>query len=470
MLKSIRARIVFWQLLVTALIIAAFSLVLFSTVKRSLYQGVDLTLISKAQATMSGLDFQGGELNLQQEEGDFSTADLLLQISDFNGNILLRSVNLGQKRLPLDAALRSQALREGSTGLLKTVSIGGGPPLRLLTLVSLGESTSPALLVQVATSLRGVEGNLAHLRFWLLVIAPSLLLLSSLGSFFLAHHLLRPLQTMAHAAERIGERNLDQRLPVVNPHDEIGQLEGTFNRMFDRLQRAFENQRRFVSDASHELRTPLTVLRGKLEVALRKARSPGEYRQVLETALAQSERLSHLVERLLMLARADSGEWHPDLRPVHLDKLIAELCHEFYPLAEQKRISLGISCADDILIRGDAELLRHLILNLLDNAIKYTKEGGEVRLILAREGHQAKLTVSDTGVGISAEDLPHIFERFYRVDKARSQRVSGTGLGLSIVKEIVAAHQGSIRVESTPGQGTRFTVYLPLDETIAPAS
>lgn len=455
-----------WQLLATALLMISFSFVLYSTVASSLYGGVDVTLHSRAEAIVSGLDFQEGQANLPPEGIDFSTADLLIQVSDLTGKIIGRSANLGDKLLPLDASLRKRALALGTLGLFSTVTEGKDPPLRLLTVLAQGDGDpAPTMLVQVGASLAQVEAALGRLRFWLLIITPTLLVLFSLGSFFLADRLLRTLKAMAYTAEKIGERNITQRLPVANPHDEIGQLAGTFNRTFDRLQQAFENQRRFISDASHEMRTPLAVLQTKLEVTLRKERSPEEYRQVMESSLAQSKRLAKLVEHMLMLARADAGEWRPDLQPVRLDKLCAEAYAEIHPLAQQKRISLEASCADSLMVRGDPELLRHLILNLLDNAIKYTPEGGTVQMLLARQAQQARLTISDTGEGIPTEGLPRIFERFYRVDKGRSQRVAGTGLGLSIAKEVITAHRGTVQVESKSGQGTVFTVCLPICDT-----
>lgn len=430
-----------------------FNLVLYFSVANSLYREVDATLSAKVEAVISDLDFQAGQLDFQPENLPVSTADLLIQISDITGKVLVQSTNL-----------RGESLVLGKDLGLETIMMRTEPSVRLLTILAPGENEDPSVLVQVGMSLSRVESSLGLLRLGLMLITPILLALSSLGGFFLADRLLRPIRAMAQAAENIGERSLDQRLPVKELHDELGQLAVTFNRAFERLQHAFENQRRFVSDASHELRTPLTVLRGKLEVTLRRARSREEYHQVVESALAQSERLSNLVENLLWLARTDAGEGSPDLRSVRLDKLCVDLCRELHPVAQRKRISLEAVCTDRIGMLGNPELLHHLVLNLLDNAIKYTPEGGKVQLALCREGQQAKLTVSDTGVGIPEENLPHIFERFYRVDKARSQSVPGTGLGLSIVREIVDnACKGAIEVRSTPGQGTTFTVYLPLD-------
>ncbi len=270
---------------------------------------------------------------------------------------------------------------------------------------------------------------------------------------------------MARSAEKLSERNLTERLPTSPRRDEIDQLAHAFNRTFDRLQKAFENQRRFVSDASHELRTPLTVLRAQLEVTLRQERPLEEYRQILSLALAHSGRLSQLVENLLVLARADSGQWHPNFKLTRIDTLCLELVQELRPLAQRKHIALESCCQVPLTVQGNSELLRSLIMNLLDNALQYTPEGGTVRLVASNEDQQAQLTFADTGIGIPANELPSIFERFYRADPSRSGRVRGVGLGLSIVREVVHLHQGSIQVKSTPGQGSVFTVSLPLADS-----
>lgn len=451
MLRSIRARLMAWHLAVIAVLLGVFSVALYSSVAHSLYLEVDVRLLSKAEELINYA--HTGQIDFERDQIAFSTEDLLIQVSRLDGTVLHKSPALRASPLPLDTRKHSQGPQ------LQTVSAQDGTPLRLVTNLDTTEEGDP-VFVQVATPLTRVQSALERLRFWLLTLVPVLLALASLGSYFLADRMVRPLRIMAQTARTISAGNLSQRLPVPTPSDEVGQLATTFNEMFERLHRAFEHQRRFVSNASHELRTPLTVLRGQVEVALRKARSPEEYRQALQAALAQAERLSRLTEQLLLLARTESGGWIPRLKPIRFDQLCWEVFQELRPLAEHKPLVWEATCPMPALVLGDPELLRQALLNVLDNAIKYTPPGGQVHLALNREQDRARLIVADTGLGIAPEDLPHIFERFYRVDKARSS--GGAGLGLALVREIVTQHHGDIRVESTLHQGTIVTISLPL--------
>jgi signal transduction histidine kinase len=282
------------------------------------------------------------------------------------------------------------------------------------------------------------------------------------------------------------------RAPVTS-RDEVGLLAETFNRMAERLESwdndlraavaertreldaalsqldgAFQQTRRFNADASHELRTPLTVIRGEAEVALRAARSPGEYENVLRLIQDETERMSRIIEQLMMLARADAGELRLERRPIPLDDIVREVMHRAEVLAQARRIRLTAEALEPALLEGDEDRLHQLVLNLLDNAIKYTPEGGEVRVRLsvrrdetALHLAEAQLEIEDTGIGIAESDLPHVFDRFYRVDKSRSRAQGGTGLGLAICRWIAEAHGGRIEVRSRPGEGSSFTVVLP---------
>jgi heavy metal sensor kinase len=250
----------------------------------------------------------------------------------------------------------------------------------------------------------------------------------------------------------------------VESPDEIGELAATFNAMLSRIERAFDEVRQFSSDAAHELKTPLTALRGEMEVALRKQREPAEYRAVLESGLEEAAKLERIVDDLLLLARTDTASGAPGIEPVALDEVVLEAHEETRKLAERMGISLVLNKLDEVRVRGNALLLRRLLVNLIDNGIKYNRPGGNVSVTLGLEpgGNEARLVVEDTGIGIPAEALPHLFDRFYRVDKARSRDVGGTGLGLAIVKRVAEAHGGTVTAESKPGEGSRFTVALPV--------
>jgi len=250
--------------------------------------------------------------------------------------------------------------------------------------------------------------------------------------------------------------------------DDIGQLSQTINEMLDRLSQAFMKVKQFSADASHELRTPLTILRGEVEIGLRVDRPAEEYREILVSNLEEIERMSKIVSDLLLLSRSDMGQDLLSLESVDLQELIKELISQFVMLAEQKGVMLTGDIQPVSLVQGDSLRLRQLVANLLANAIRYTPEGRSVAVRLKDGSHGVELVVEDTGIGIPEADLPRIFDRFYRVDKARSREEGGNGLGLSIVKWIVNAHHGEISVESVVDVGTTFTVVLPFDALSTP--
>jgi signal transduction histidine kinase len=270
---------------------------------------------------------------------------------------------------------------------------------------------------------------------------------------------------MSSQAGRIGSANLHERLAVQNERDELGQLAQSFNSLLDRLGESFERQRRFMADASHELRTPVAILRGEAEVALsQQARSLEEYRESLSVLHQEAERLTHIVEDLFTLTRADAGQYPLQPQDFYLDELIGESVHAARSLALAKNISLNFDVAPESPIRADESLLRRMILNLLDNAIKYTPDGGRVSVACRRADDEYVLTIADSGTGIPADLQPRIFERFFRADKARSRSENdggGAGLGLSISRWIAEAHRGRLELTGSDAQGSTFTAYLP---------
>jgi heavy metal sensor kinase len=282
--------------------------------------------------------------------------------------------------------------------------------------------------------------------------------------YLLARKALAPVDELRELTQGVTADRLDRRVPVANPHDELGRLAATINAMIGRLERSFAEVRRFTADASHELRTPLSVLRTEVEVALGKPLGREEVQQLLGSVLEECERLTRLTDQLLALARQDAG---PAARrePIRLEDLLGEVVETVRPLAEVKSIALNFAPDGPPRgrVRGDAGSLRQVFLNLLDNAIKYTPDGGSVAVEVAHRGRAVEVRVRDTGEGIPAEHLPHVFDRFYRADKARSRAAGGSGLGLSIARGIVAAHGGSIELTSTPGRGTTCTVTLPAE-------
>jgi signal transduction histidine kinase len=326
---------------------------------------------------------------------------------------------------------------------------------------------------------------------WLLLIGLTGLMLGILASYLLARDITEPILRVVGAAEALGEGDWSQRV-ISNARDEVGVLAQTFNAMAARLESwdtdlrsavaertaelhqavvrldaAFVQMRRFNADASHELRTPLTIVRGEAEVALRSPRPVPEYERVLRSILEETEHMGHIIDGLLTLARADSGELKLEARPISLRDLLADLHQQAQVLAREKEIQVDFACPRSLPAYGDELRLRQLFLNLLDNAVKYTGPGGHVWLEAWEEGGQPVVQVRDTGIGVAPADMPHLFDRFFRVDKARGREIGGTGLGLAICKWIVDAHGGTISVESQPAGGTSFLVRLPAGQHAA---
>jgi two-component system, OmpR family, sensor kinase len=319
----------------------------------------------------------------------------------------------------------------------------------------------------VLQSLHGQKRLMGGIRSTFLWAIPAALLLASAGGYFLARKSLAPIVAMASEARSIGAANLQQRLPVANERDELGHLAQTFNQLLGRLEAAFDQQRRFMADASHELRTPVAILRGEAEVTLSQPeRSPSDYRETLAILQQEAQRLGHIIEDLFTLARADAGQYPLTLRETYLDEIAGEALVRARSLALAKKITLRSAVQPDLPIHADEALLGRMLLNLLDNAIKYSPCGSTVNLACGREGDRYVVSVSDNGPGIPAELQAQVFQRFFRADKARSRSESretgGAGLGLSIARWIAEAHHGSLVLAHSDGAGSTFSASLPV--------
>jgi two-component system OmpR family sensor kinase len=317
----------------------------------------------------------------------------------------------------------------------------------------------------ILQSLHVQQEMLEEVRVTFAWVIPLAILLASGGGYFLARKSLAPVVAMSTKAGRIGAENLSERLPVQNARDELGHLAKSFNELLERVDQSFERQRQFMSDASHELRTPAAILRGESEVALSKGERPAEeYRESLTVLHEEAQRLTQIVEDLFTLTRADAGQYPLSPKDFYLDELVADCVHATRSLALAKKITLGAELPEELPIRADEGLLRRMILNLLDNAIKYTPSGGQVRVSCARAGSEYALRVKDSGPGIPAELQDRVFERFFRVDKARTRTEGdgvGAGLGLSIARWIAEAHCGRLVLTQSDSSGSTFTAFLP---------
>src|SRR5215475_126072 len=365
----------------------------------------------------------------------------------------------GTERLPLSP----QALNRAAAGLETFTTLEGlGPyPVRLLT-HPIGETGRITSLIQVGMSLESVSVTRHHFLLVVAAVLPLAVLCAGGGGWLLARRALRPVDQMTEAARRISAEHLDERVHTTGTGDELDRLAVTLNDMLARLDVTFRQIRQFSADASYELQTPLTILQGELEVALRAPRTPDEYRRVLTSALEESKRIARLVEGLLLLSRADAGVLRMDHQAVDLAHLVAEVCEQSQVLAKARGVTLDLGPLTPMTIQGDPQHLRRLLVNLVDNGLKYTLAGGRVTLALHQEGVWAVLRVADTGIGLAQEEQERIFQRFYRAPNVMSRDVEGSGLGLCIARSIVEAHGGAIQVESAAGHGSIFMVRLPL--------
>lgn len=390
----------------------------------------------------------------------FAGPGVYVQVLGADGLPIARSSNLGTQALPVPV----QALEVARSG---RASYDAGrvaaDEVRVYTqpIVANGQIFG---FVQVARSYHEDQATLGGLRLAMLGVGVASLLLTGFVSWAMAGRALRPVATLTHTARAIAlSRGFSRRVPDTASRDELGELARTFNEMLGSLEEAYAAQQRFVADASHELRTPLTAVRGNLELLkTRGDEIPAEERRALvEAASAEAERMARLVSDLLALARADAGQ-KLSHKPVELDRVLLDVFQQARGLA--RAVKLSLRELDQLAVLGDVDQLKQLLLALVDNALKYTPAGGTVSLGLRREGPEAVIEVRDTGIGIAPADLPHVFERFYRADKARSRDAGGTGLGLAIARWIAQEHGGAIAVASQAGQGSTFTVRLPVLE------
>jgi heavy metal sensor kinase len=346
----------------------------------------------------------------------------------------------------------------------RRVEIPGGPEL----LVEGAVFTNPdgsRFLVESGVPYQQI-GNVLHgLLLTFAFLMPFTVSLALAGGYWLMRRALRPIDNITTRAEGITSTHLSERLPVIQTGDELERLSTSLNRMIARLDDAFQQINRFSADASHELRTPLTILNLELEGIAQSPRLPADLADQIGSALEETHRLSWIVENLLTIARLDAGELRMEKAALDLGELASSTADQMRLLAEEKSLSMLYEVTRGLLVDGDRPWLKQVVVNLIDNAIKYTPEGGSIEIRVHRSQNAAVLEVIDSGVGISAESLPHLFERFYRADKARSRNSGGAGLGLAIVKAICSAHGAEIRIMSTEGRGSTFVVELPLAST-----
>jgi len=486
--KTIRFKIIFWYTLALTIIISLFSISLYSNFKSNLYGDLDDLLQFKADGIADSIDtywetekldaLKAGikqdvfsKINninfvkiaqrwVKEKSNDPKLMNIIVQIFDAGGNNIDSSKNIPSIMVLSKESLRFVLKGNGHFDNLN-IELSDRKTLSLRALTTpVIENGKVAYIVQVTSPLAQVAAALNRLRFTLLLLLPVAIFLTSIVGLFLAEFTLKPLKKIIKTVHQITAENLKLRVDLPDTKDEIKKLADTFDDMLEKLDKSFSSQQQFIHDISHELRTPLTILKGELEVTLKKVRSQKEYESILHSSLEELNKINRIIENLLMLARFENKEAILEIKSLDLNQLIQNILVDIKILSEQKGIQINFSSQESIILKADENQLRRAILNILDNAIKYTAENGKIFVKIEKDNNAAKIKISDTGIGIAKENLPFIFDRFYRVDKSRN--TNGFGLGLSIAKSIIEAHRGKIEVESQPNQGTTFLISLPL--------
>jgi heavy metal sensor kinase len=452
---------------VLTLVLVIFSIGVYLLLARNLYQGMDSDLRSTVDGTGVALMREAGEGESEAKAASDALDEHIgprqaAAIFDVNGGLIAENTALGD----IHVLLPSGNFVEGDQASLYTTSGANSADNRRIVVKRVAASSGRSYLIVVSQPLDEVINRLSTIRLILFLAIAGALVLAGVGGWFLARRSLAPVVRMMEQARRMSAENLEQRLPITNPHDELGRLAETFNDLLGRLDSALSQQRRFMADASHELRTPLSVMRTATGVTLeQEERSESEYRDALKVVDEQARRLTRIVADMFTLARADIRR-SLQRNDFFLDELVWECVRAADILGTRKGVEIKVDKLRETPYRGDEGMLRQLILNLLDNAIKHTPTDGQIRVSLNSQDSQHRIIVADTGNGIPPEAQPHIFERFYRVDKSRSRSEAsdlggGAGLGLSIARWIAETHHGQLELKSSNATGSIFVVSLP---------
>lgn len=475
---SIRAKLTLWNLSAISFLLVAIAAGFYAVETKNQRKEVDRVLQLKLenlkdyrQDTVHGQksrtsDVDSPEPTLRSQYVELDSLlmrknwlDTLIQVSDEDENVLYQSSSLQGQVLAIPY--------HQSKEIFETVNLKGFPyPFRIVTFRS-QYARERHDIIQIGEPLNEMKQLQSDILRGSLIAIPSVLVIGTFIGLFLIRRTLKPVEYLTQQAQKISSENLSQRLPIISTDDEIGKLSLTLNDMIARLEHSIQKIHQFTADASHELRTPLTILQGEIELALksmnvRPCRGSGEdCRKIFQSNMEEVNRLSRIVHDLLTLSRFDSDQSRIEFHPVCIDDILNKIEEPARLLAIQKKQTFLFKKNEKAIVMSDAAHLQELFLNLVDNAVKYTPEGGKIVFSSTLQNSQVVVKISDTGAGIPEDDLDKIFDRFFRADKERSRSIGGTGLGLAICREIVRTHKGTIHVESKVAQGTTFTVTLP---------
>jgi len=466
--RSLSFKLTLWYIVILGGIIVLAGIFQYQSFKDSLLDELDAKLLEIADETYETWSSKRGmswEEALQETTGKFQSYRPLIQL-----------VKLQEKeRKKIEEVIHTTSIKEGSflfdlrtyyradrsdidnlIFLIHSEEELGAYPLRTILFPVRGPN-----IVQVGISLENTELDLRRLMIIMVLAGAGLMLLASLGGNFIIRKALKPVKSVVQTAKDITADDLSLRIEAGQRQDEIGELVDTFNDMISRLEKSVKKIKQFSGDVSHELRTPLTIIRGEIEVLLRKERSSDEYQKTLKSTLEESAYLERIIDDLLFLSRIEALEKKEFDKSVQLDEILLKVVESQELTAKKKNITLDIKMAEPTEIKGEEILLERMVTNIIDNAIRYSQPGGKVEVSLDKKEGIPFLRIQDTGIGIPEESLPSIFDRFYVVDKSRFKETGGLGLGLSIVKQVADGHGAKIEVESELNKGTSFLVRFP---------
>jgi heavy metal sensor kinase len=466
-IESVRARLTLFYVVVLGVVLLIVGGLMYVLLARALYSRIDDGIVAGMQIVTNSL---GNDLAEGQDVADaarataaeLSSRQQMVAIYDTTGRLLAeggRDDDLEIHLPPIDSIPAAEALMM-TVSEVRDEDDRHRLAIRRITFEQYGAT----YIVVAGAPLEPTDEELEALRGTFAYVVPIALLLAGVSGWFLAHRSLAPVVAMADRARLLGAEDLSGRLPVANPRDELGTLAGTFNELLARLEAAMTHQRQFMADASHELRTPVTTTRTAANVALQQPhRDEAEYRRTLEIVEQQATRLSRAVDDMFTLARADAGTYPVRMQPMYLDELIDEVVAAARVVASTKAVGIEVEAVRSAAFVGDEELVRRLVTNLIDNAVRHSSEGTAVRIALHEEAGGYRLEVADSGRGIPPEHQPHVFERFYRVEASRTRAGSdgGAGLGLAVARWVARIHGGDLSLKSSSPTGSTFSAFLP---------
>jgi len=459
----IKWRLTIWYGLVLSLILIIFASGIFIYFKNSLQDSIDAKIRSIGEVLSSSMTdahntsvFGNFERYLENVLGRRPKGKFI-QIMDTSGRIGAKMSDIEGETLPTSFSALERAMR----GEIVYETIDRTKPRLRMVTIPIMENKKVTSVVQVGTSLEDFDETIRKLLLIMIISIPTSVCVTIVVGYFMAKKALKPVDQIRRAAVKISSSNLDEKIDITGRRDELGRLAETFNAMIGRLKDSFQRINQFSIDVSHELKTPLTILKGETEVALRKEREKRDYQMLLMSNLEEIDRMSCIIDDLLLLSKADTKDIKLNIEEVSLRDLVMDVCMDMKVVADRKDVELQVGEMEDVRLKGDELKLRRMLLNIVENGIKYSHAGGKVSVSSYKNGEYAKIDVRDDGIGISEEDIKYIFDRFYRADRSR-KRESGSGLGLSISRWIAEAHKGGIEVTSQPAQGSMFTIKLPI--------